>query len=62
MIKKLGFAIAKLGGRIWEKHGWNESEDYEDLPFLGKLGYQLFCEGLKMATGGSMEEIVNNYL
>ena len=50
MKKHIGFIIARIGAYLWVKGGfWNESERYEDLTVLGKLGYKLFCKGLSMA-------------
>lgn len=58
MKKYIGFVIARIGARLWEKGGfWNESERYEDLKASGKLGYKLFCKGLLIA--GITEKEIN---
>lgn len=50
MKKKIGFAIAHIGAKFWEKGGfWNKSQRYEDLNVFGKLGFKLFCKGLSIA-------------
>ena len=56
MKKKFWFCIARLGGHLWEKNGfWIDKEnkvcqeDYSKLSLLGKIGYNLFIIGLKIA-------------
>ena len=56
MKKKFWFRIARLGGHLWEKNGfWIDKEnkvcqeDYSKLSLLGKIGYNLFIIGLKIA-------------
>lgn len=46
--------LALLGARLWENHGyWIDKEhnivqmDYNKLPLLGKIGYNLMVFGLK---------------
>lgn len=45
--------LARLGARLWENHGyWIDKEhgvvqmDYNKLPLLGKIGYNLMIFGL----------------
>ena len=49
MKKRIGFAIASVGAKLWEKGGFWKSNRYEDLNVFGKLGYSLFINGLYMA-------------
>jgi hypothetical protein len=46
--------LALLGARLWENHGyWIDKEhnivqmNYDKLPLLGKIGYNLMTFGLK---------------
>ena len=46
--------LALLGARLWENHGfWIDEEqrivqtNYDGLPLLGKIGYNLIMYGLK---------------
>lgn len=46
--------LARLGARLWENHGfWIDKENnivqmnYDKLPLLGKIGYNLMMFGLK---------------
>lgn len=46
--------LALLGARLWEHHGfWIDEEqrivqtNYDRLPLLGKIGYNLMMYGLK---------------
>ena len=46
--------LAFLGARLWENHGyWINKEcnivqmDYNELPLLGKIGFNLMIFGLK---------------
>ena len=60
MKKRIGFAISRIGSRLWEKGGyWIEGHEYEDLTVLGKLGYKLFIAGLSIAgvTREMLDEI-----
>lgn len=59
MPNKIGINIAKFGAKLWTEHGYETAEDYGDLPFLGKLGYQICCEGMKIAFGTNISEIVD---
>lgn len=62
MRKYLGFIIAKIGGYFWTKGGfWNESNQYDDLKWYGKLGYNTFCTGLKISgiTREDLERVSN---
>ena len=50
MRKHIGFAIAHIGARLWENGGfWNEENKYENLTVFGKLGFNLFVKGLRIA-------------
>ena len=45
MKKYIGFVIAHIGARLWEKGGfWNESERYEDLKASGNSGINYFAK------------------
>lgn len=46
--------LTRFGARLWEKHGyWIDKEhdivqmNYDKLPLLGKIGYNLMAFGLK---------------
>lgn len=46
--------LTRFGARLWEKHGyWIDKEhnivqmNYDKLPLLGKIGYNLMIFGLK---------------
>lgn len=46
--------LTRFGARLWEKHGyWIDKEhdivqmNYDKLPLLGKIGYNLMVFGLK---------------
>lgn len=46
--------LTRFGARLWEKHGYwiNKEHDivqmnYDKLPLLGKIGYNLMAFGLK---------------
>lgn len=46
--------LARLGARLWTNHGyWIDKEhdivqmNYDELPLLGKIGYNLMVFGLK---------------
>ena len=56
MKEFIGFNIAMIGAKIWEKNGYYidkennvVQENYNELPLLGKIGYKLFEIGLKIA-------------
>lgn len=47
--KTIGLSIAAIGAPLWERGGWTGDEQYQDLSIFGKIGYQLFATGLKIA-------------
>ena len=56
MKEFIGFNIAMFGAKIWEKNGYYidkennvVQENYNELTWLGKIGYNLFIIGLKIA-------------
>ncbi len=58
MKKIIGQGIGIVGAWLWEKGGWTGEEDYEDLNVVGKLGYNMFCTGLKL-MGVTIEDLMN---
>lgn len=57
MKKLIGRGIAFVGVRLWENGGWTGNERYEDLKVIGKLGYNMFCTGLRL-MGISLDEFL----
>lgn len=58
MKKFIGRSIAAIGACLWQNGGWTGNERYEDLKVMGKLGYNMFCTGLKL-MGISFDELEN---
>lgn len=58
MKKIVGRCIAFIGACLWENGGWTGDERYKDLKVTGKLGYNMFCTGLKM-MGITLDDIEN---
>ena len=58
MKKIVGRCIAFIGACLWENGGWTGYECYKDLKVTGKLGYNMFCTGLKM-MGTTFDDIEN---
>ena len=54
----IGKYMAIIGARLWETGGWTGDETYTDLSVRGKLGYNMFCTGLKM-MGVKLDEIID---
>lgn len=48
MKKFIGRILASIGAHLWQNGGWTGNESYEDLTVTGKLGYNMFCNGLKL--------------
>ena len=48
MLRIIGCVISKVGAKLWENGGWTGEEQYKDLKWTGKLGYNLFVVGLKL--------------
>ena len=49
MLKKfIGEVIGTIGAHLWQNGGWTGDERYEDLTVSGKIGYRMFCAGLKL--------------
>lgn len=56
MKKTIGRGIGFVGAKLWQSGGWTGHENYRDLTVLGKLGYHLFCTGLKL-MGVTLEDL-----
>ena len=63
MQKRIGFAVAHIGAKLWENNGFWKVNDYDKLSIIGKFGYNLFCKGLDMAgyTMDDLEALANTY-
>ena len=58
MTKIIGRGMAFIGAYLWQNGGWTGDERYEELKITGKLGYNMFCAGLRL-MGVSPDELVN---
>ena len=58
MKKLIGRGIGTIGAWLWQNGGWTGDECYEDLKVTGKLGYHMFCTGLRLMDI-SPEELEN---
>jgi hypothetical protein len=58
MKKFIGRGIAFIGAVLWQNGGWTGDEHYEDLTIMGKLGYNMFCTGLRLMEI-SLDELEN---
>lgn len=41
----VGNCMMCIGAKLWEKGGWTGDETYDDLSFVGKVGFNLLTEG-----------------
>lgn len=48
MKKTFGYVIGCIGAILWESGGWTGDEQYEDLNWVGKIGYRMLCKGLDL--------------
>ena len=48
MKRFIGRGIGFIGASMWKNGGWTGDERYEDLTITGKLGYHIFCTGLRL--------------
>ena len=54
----IGRGIGTIGAYFWQNGGWTGDECYEDLKVTGKLGYHMFCVGLRL-MGVPIDEFEN---
>ena len=62
-IKKIiGFSIAIIGAKLWEKNGYYTTDSYEDLNVLGKFGFRMLRRGIALIGLGDdeLEKIANS--
>lgn len=58
----IGKIIVFIGACLWQNGGWTGDERYEDLKLTGKIGYHMFCTGMKLMgiTPDDLERFANN--
>ena len=54
----IGHGIGTIGAYLWQNGGWTGDERYKDLKVTGKLGYHMFCAGLRL-MGVPIDELEN---
>lgn len=59
----IGRIIGLIGALLWQNGGFNDTDRYEDLKMIGKVGYNMVCAGLNLMglSIDDLENIVENH-
>lgn len=48
MKKCIGHILGIIGSKLWVLGGFWKADEFTDLNIIGKIGYSIFCTGLRM--------------